>query len=421
MQQAEPVLRDLAARYPNQFEVVETLGLIYAERGDLEQALPLLETACRANTSSAEAAANLGSAYVRLNRVPQAVVTLRRAVSLDAKNSQTQSTYGQALMMAKRPREAAQALADASALDPENADILYNWALAAFDSGDARQATLILARIRPDLRSAEVESLCGDAEENQQHFDRALICFQNAVKLQPSEPNLNALGLELLKHWSFEPAIKTYQYAITRYPSSSRLQAGLGIAFYANSQEEQAARVFSRLLVSAPNESSYAKLLGESCLALKAEFEPCNMLPTYTRRHPTDFVAATLAASAILEWHDSARYDLARQLLEKVIAKGPASADAYYRMGVLDQEQGKWTDSVAMLKRADALRPRWTKTHLRLAQAYFHLDQKQQAHREAELARQFRQSEDADAESKRAQLKTFVLESSSVAPAANPN
>lgn len=126
--------------------------------------------------------------------------------------------------------------------------------------------------------------------------------------------------------------------------------------------------------------------------------------------HPADAVAARLAAAIILEQHDSAQFDLARRLLERAIAKDPGSADGYYRMGVLDQEQGKWSDSVTMLKRGAALRPESSKTHLRLAVAYFHLEQKEQAHREAALQKQFRQSEDADMEARRKELTTFILE-----------
>jgi tetratricopeptide (TPR) repeat protein len=410
-QEAESALCDLAARYPHQFDVVETLGLIYAERGELERALPLLEAACVSNPSSAGAAANLGAAYVRLNRVQQAMMTLRRAASLDPKNSQTESSYGQALMMAKRPLEAVQAFAAASAGDPRNPDILYNWGLAAFESDGFRQASGILARIPPALRSAQVESLCGDVEESLAQFDRALACFQNAAKLEPSEPNLRALCLELLKHWSFEEAARVYEYGVGKYPSSARLQTGLGIALYGSAQYEKAALVFSRLLSAAPNQASYARFLGEACAATKAESgEFCQVLLVYARAHPTDVVAARLAAATIVEWHDSTRYDVARQLLERAIAQDPGSADGYFHMGVLDQEQGKWSDSVSMLKHATALRPASSKTHVRLAQAYSRLGQKQAAHSEALLARQFRQSEDIEMETKRKDLRTFILE-----------
>ena len=411
VEEAENTLRDLAERYPDKFEVVETLGLIYAGRGELDRALPLLEAGYRANQASPEAAANLGAAYLKLSRVEKAVTTLHRAVSLDPKNGQTQSSYGQALMMAKRPQEAARAFGAANARDPDNADTLYNWALAEFDSGETRQTSAILARIPSNSRSAQVESLCGDAEESQGHFDRALACFHSASQLEPSEANLSALGIELLRHWSFDAAIKVYEYSLTKHPASSRLQTGLGIALYGNGGYEKAAHVFSGLLVSFPDEASYAKFLGQACVALKVESRAdCAVLLSYAQQHPTDAVVGRLAAATILEQHDSAQFDLARRMLERAIAQDPRSADGFYRLGVLDQEQGKWSDSVTRLQRAAALWPGSSKTHLRLAVAYYHLGQKEQAHQEAMLQKQYRQSEDADMEAKRKELTTFILQ-----------
>ena len=413
-QQAEPLLRDLAARFPHQFEVVETLGLIYAEHAEFERALPFLEAGCRANPSSPQAAANLGAAYLRLNRIEPAVTTLRHAVSLDPKNPQTQSTLGQALIAAKRPRDAAQAFASANAADPQNPDLLYNWALAEYASGAVQQAATLLARIPPSSHSAQDQSLCGDVEEKLGHFDRALVCLQNAAHLDPTEANLNALALEFVKHWSFDAAIKVYEYGLTKFPSSSRLQTGLGVAYYGSSQYEKAASSFAAILIGSPGNALYAKLLGHSCIALKSDSgEACSTLLTYAQNHSGDTVAARLAAASVLEARDSANYGLARILLERALALDSQSAEAYYRFGILDQEEGKWADSIPMLNRAVALRAAWSKAHQRLARAYSHLDQREQAQREASLARELLQKEDTDAEVKRSELKTFILDTTS--------
>jgi lipopolysaccharide biosynthesis regulator YciM len=165
------------------------------------------------------------------------------------------------------------------------------------------------------------------------------------------------------------------------------------------------------LLQAAPDQASYAKSLGQACVAIKdASDEGCAAVINYARLHNTDAVAARLAASIILTRHDSSRFALARQLLQTAITIDPRSAEGYYEMGVLEQEQGKWQNSVAMLKKSDALRHASSKTHLRLAIAYSHLDLKEQAHEEAALQKQLRQSEDADIEAKRSAIRTFMLE-----------
>jgi len=60
---AEPVLRDLATRYPKNYEANEALGGIYAESNDLVRALPYLQQACAIAPQQALAHANLGAAY----------------------------------------------------------------------------------------------------------------------------------------------------------------------------------------------------------------------------------------------------------------------------------------------------------------------------------------------------------------------
>jgi tetratricopeptide (TPR) repeat protein len=410
-QKAEPVLRELATSYPDNFELIETLGLIYGERGELSRAIPLLEAGFMVNAFSPEAAANLGTAYLKANRIPDAVRLLGRAAALDPKNAQTQSSYGHALMLAQRAHEAATAFAAADTADPGKADNLYNWALAESDSGNLKQAAALLDRIPGASQSAEMESLCGEVEEKLGHFDRALACFQSAAKLEPSELNVNALGLELLKHWSFAPATKIYEYGVSKFPPSARLQAGLGISLYADGKYDRAAQVFSRLLRVAPNQPSYAKYLGQSCVALEAGAEEeCSTLIHYACLHKTDAAAARLAASFILTRHDSARLPLAGQFLQTVISLDPQSAEAYYELGVLKQQQGQWQESLAMLKKSDGLRHGSSKTHLKLALAYSHLGQPEHAHAEAALQKQLRQAEDADMEARRSALSTFLLE-----------
>jgi len=77
--EAEPVLRNLVRRYPGNFEAAETLGLIYAEGGDLSSALSFFERACVMRPSSALAHANLGAAYLKSDRIEDAVRVLKRS------------------------------------------------------------------------------------------------------------------------------------------------------------------------------------------------------------------------------------------------------------------------------------------------------------------------------------------------------
>jgi len=411
--EAEPMLRELFTRYPNRFEIAETLGLIQAERGDLTQAVPFLETACQADPSSAPASANLGAAYLRLNRIDDAVRVLKRAATLDPANSGTQSSLGQALMLAKRPAEAAEAFAAASAGDPKDADILYNWGLTVFEAGDATRAEGILARIPAQSLSAQAHSLLGDVEEQLGHFEAAFDHKRAAAEADPSEANLDALGIELLKHWNFDGAIRVYERGLSLYPASARMQKGLGIAKYGNNEISDSTQILSRLLAAHPDNPGYAALLGDFCYALREESdaeEGCGALLDYAQRHPEDAAAGTAAASVIVRTRQVGKFDIARQMLARAIAANPKDAESWFERGVLDLEQSDWRDSVEALRRAAELRPASSKTLWRLAQAYSHLGDKEQAHREVLLQQRFHQTEEAERDARQRSVQTFILD-----------
>lgn len=409
-EQAEPVLRELAERYPDNFGANEALGLLYAEQENFTAALPLLEKAAGLSRSSATAQANLGAAYLKLNRNEDAARTLKRAAALDPQNAQTQSNLGLALMQIKQPAQAAAAFSIAAKKNPANADLLYNWALALFDAGQFAKAGEVMTTAPNLSSSAQSQSLLGDIEEKQGHYQPAVQHMQVAASLNPSEANIYALGLEFLRHWTFDPAIKIFDSGIARYPDSTRLRMGLGIARYANNDFSGAAPVFAQLLVHDPDNDFYAGLLGHSCSLIPDESPGCDALENFAKRHPKNASASTYAAASILHRPSSQEnLDLARTLLDRAIAADPKSYEAYYQIGILDQQQSRWQESVEPLEKAIALKPDFSKAHYRLGLAYSHTDQHEKAQEQIALQQKFSQQEKDDLNAKFKEVTTFLV------------
>jgi len=410
-QEAEGVLADLAQRYPKSFEAVETLGLIWAEGGDVSSALPLLEKACRLRPRSALAAGNVGAAYLKLSRNQEAVRALRRSVTLDSRNFQSLSGLGQALLLSGDAREAAAAFANAAAIDNSDPDLRYNWALALFDAGNTRDADHVLAAVRGKDSLPQVQSLLGDIAERQGQYKAAAEHFRAAATLDPSESNIYALGLEFMRHWTFPEAIKIFEYGISRFPASARLQLGLGVSKYGNNDFSGAAPVFSGLLEKDPDNAVYADLLGQSCsFVAEGQSSACQELESFAEQHPQNAKAATFAASSILRRPQGEQnLPLARHLLEAAIAGDPTLAEAYFQMGVLDQKQLEWQASAGMLEKAVALRPKYSQAHYRLARAYAHMGKSEQAQQEFELQRRYSQEEKDSLSTKLKAVTTFLV------------
>ena len=412
-QLAEPVLISLTKKYPLNFEANETLGLLYADSKEFARALPYLERAAHAKQKNAIARANLGAAYLQTGDAAAAVRELTTSVELDPKNGQTQSNLGQALVAEKHPAEAAKAFGAAAALDPANGDVAYNWATALYNSGQNTEAAGVLARIPEAERTDSIESLAGDVAEKQGLYREAADHLQNAARLNPTETNIYAVAVELMRHWSWQPAIQIAQYGIQKYPDSSRLQLAVGIAHYGNAQYNDAAAVFAALLSQEPDNESYGDLLGRSCAAIGDSSVPgCSSLIAFAERHPANAEIAVYAASSILH-RPGPEQNLghAQQLLEQSIRANPRLPDAYYQLAVLQQELTHWDDSAATLRKAIALRPAYAEAHYRLARAYSHMHQPEQAQAEIALQQQYSQQEKDDLNAKLKEVTTFLVAS----------
>ena len=408
---AERLLRDLAQRDPANFTVTETLGLVYADRGDFASAIPVLEKACTLRSSSALAFANLGAAYLKEGRNQDALRTLTRAASLDPSNAQTESNLGQALAQAGRFRQAADAFKLAARAEPANSDVLYNWALALFNLGDFNRAEEVLDRVPSKESSPPVQSLLGDIAEKLGHFEEAGKHFKRAATLDPSEQNVYTLGAELARHWNFKPATEIFMYGTSKYPESARLQVGLGVSKYGNSDYAGASVIFSHLLARDPDNALYADLLGRSCsLTALEQNTGCEKLTDFAERHPQNATAACFAAAGVLRRATSPKQlNLARLLLRQAIAAAPKLAKAYFEMGVLEQQEMHWRESVAPLERAVALDPEYVEAHYRLARAYARTGKQELAQREIASQEKYSRQKKEETDARLRDLPTFLI------------
>lgn len=392
--EAEDVLRNLLRRYPRNEAANATLGLIYAEQGTMERALPYLSLAAQSPASTAADHANLGAALLKLGRFAAALPELKTAARLDPDNADTASELGQAYMLNHDPKHGAAAFSAAAGIAPPNADLLYNWALALSETGEAKQAAATLARIPPAARSAQACSLAGDVQEKLGNYMAAVQNYQNAAAKDPSEENLYALAVEFLRHWTWAEALKVSEFARTKYPESARIQLALGIAYYGSGQYPASARIFSSLLHHDPENSSYADLLGRSCGNIsEGQSTACSQLIAFAEHHPQNAYAALYAAENILHQPGEPNLNHAERLLKNAITADPNLPDAYYQMGVLDQQRLAWRASVAMLEKAIAMRPSFASAHYRLARAYARLGKPGKADEEIALQRKYNQQE----------------------------
>lgn len=411
LEQAKSLLLELHSRHLGIFAVDESLGLLYVAREEFAAALPLLEDAARENPSSDIAVANLGAAQFKLHHNSEALEEFQRAVTLNPNNSVTQEALGRLWMEAHEPEKAAAAFAAALAQDPQNRDLAMDRAQALKDSGHPRQAVDILAGLPGVDQSARAQSLLADVDEASGNYREAGEHYERAVELDPSEPNVWMMGIEFLRHWTFEAAIREFAAGQDKFPLSTRMHVGLGAAYFGNGNYDKAIPIFADLLDADLDNSLDAELLGLSCVAaIQGEKPRCNSLLKYAQSHPRDAKVSVYTASTLIGGRlTEENMRMARQLLDHAIEVDPKLADAQYEMGVLKQDQMDWTGSISYLERAVKLKPNFARAHYRLALACLRSGRKQEGEAEMALQKRFSKQEQDDLDQRLGQITTFLV------------
>jgi tetratricopeptide (TPR) repeat protein len=409
--QAEPLLLALRQRHPRNYQINEALGLAYASQNELQTALPPLQAAAEEQPDSDVAHANLGTDYLKLGNTSEATKELERAVALNAHDTPTQNALAQALMLDKQPCKAADAFAAAAQPGDADADSIYNHALALFDCGKSSDASTLLATMPGLDQSAPAQSLLGDIDEALKQYKDAAQHYAQTAQIAPTEENIYVLGIDFLRHWTFPPAIAEFQAGVRAFPESKRMQTGLGIAYYGDTEYDKAIQVFSALLQKDPDNPIYGDIYGRSCTLLTQGDDPlCAQLTAFAEEHPRNASISTYAATRILHSAASAQQNaVAERLLTQAIANDPSLAEARYQLGFLLQNENKWQQSVAQLEKAVALQPTLAQAHYRLGLAYAHLGRRDEAQQQMLLDRQYHQQQQSDLNARMQHITTLLV------------
>lgn len=385
--QAIALLVPLNQQHPGIFALRETLGLAYVQSHNPQAALPLLASAAKLDPRSLAAQVNLGATLYTLGRLDEARLAFERAVHLDPHAAVALLSLGRIHMDQHHPALAVAPLAAALALDTANHDLALDLARAQIDADQTSAASVTLDRLPAD--DAGVHLLRAEIEERAAHYDRAVQHYIRAVELDPSEPNVFALGVEFLRHWTFEAAIREFEPAARKFPESPRIQLALGAAYFADADYARALPIFSQLLQHDPSSALNAELLGMACAGvLQGQPVLCRPLVDYADVHPADSRIRVFAATALLgENATAADQAHAARLLDQVIEHDPSFADAWLARAELRQSLNQWSASIGDLEKAIAINPDLARAHYRLALAYWRAGRKDDGKQQIELQR----------------------------------
>lgn len=248
-----------------------SIGLQYAELGELEKAEACYRQAARLAPAFALPYANLGILKARQGHVDEAVLALRQAIERDPKLAAAHSSLCAVLLARGDWNEAAAAGRQAVALEPRLSDGWLNLANTLFAQKDFFESASAAAKAAElDPASPKAWSMLASALKQLHRYPQAEAAARKAVEAEPeSAVAWGTLG-ELLVHMQRpDEAIEVLRKAIALDPAFSAAYIDLANAFKDMGQVDEALSTLRESIAIDP-----ANVAASSNLVYYASFSP---------------------------------------------------------------------------------------------------------------------------------------------------
>ena len=349
-----------------------------------------------------------------LNHVQESESALRAAVAREPKSFAANHALGEFYLSAHHEREAIAPLRAAFEINPADYQNSYQLALAYEMGGDLPQARNHLRGMLAKQNGAELHRLLADVDEKLDNPLDAERNYEEAAKLDASEPSYFAWGAELLLHRAVQPAIEVFGKGVEAHPDSERMRAGLGAALYASGLYDKAAEQLCKATDLNASDPMPYRFLGKMEEAAPRPL-PCaaERLKRFAENQPNDAEADYYYALALRkessEKGTDANSDRALALFQKAIRIDPKFADAYLQLGILWAARGDINQAIANYEKAIRANPNLAEAHFRVGQLYRRTGKLQASAQELKTYEGLRRTQAAAVEQQRRDLQQFVI------------
>jgi tetratricopeptide (TPR) repeat protein len=407
--QLESLLHDA----PNSFELHELLGLVYAGESQGALANQHLQQAVRLKPNSAAARTNLAASLIHSGNLPAAEEQLKKAVVLEPQNYDANHNLGEVYVRMGKVAQALPFLKQAQRINASSYENGYDLALAYLSTGHTSPAREVVQKLLQARNSAELHNLLAAIEEKDGNYVTAVNEYEAAAHQDPSESNLFDWASELLLHQTLEPAIEVFRKAADRYPGSTRVAIGLGIAYYSRGIYDEAVKSLLKAADLSPADPRCYLFLSKAYDSSPGQADDViQRFRRFVELQPSDaqahyYYAMSLwkgkrAQDASLDFH------LIESLLTKAIALNPKLAEAHFQLGNLYSDQTRYADAIPEYLKALENNAHVPDAHYRLGQAYVHTGQKEKAQPQFAVYQEQRAQKLADLDKQRAEIRQFV-------------
>src|SRR6185437_1040692 len=379
--EAAAQLEELLPHVPNNFEVEELLGLVYASMSQDTKAIVHLKAAVRLKPNLAAARTNLAASLSRTGYAQATGEQLKKAYELEPHDYTTNHNLGEFYIKSGKIQEALPLLKQAQEIDRSSYDNGYDLAMADLVTGELSDARQLVHTLLEKKDTGELHNLLAQIEEKDGKYVAAVNEFGTAAHMDPSEDNLFDWGSELLLHRTYEPAIEVFRAASNHYPKSPRLLIGLGMALYARGFYEDAVKALLAAADINPSDPRCYLFLSRAYdSSPKQADDVIQRFKRYATLEPKNALAQYYYAMSLWKGKQVVGSGLNLQevelLLKKSIALNDSISEAHVQLGNLYADQRQFERSIPEYVRALELNPNLPDAHYRLGTDYVHTGQK---------------------------------------------
>ena len=211
---AQALYEQILVIYPDHFDALQLLGVLFAQIKKYSQAVEFLSKALEIKPDHVKSHSNLGIALKELKRFDEALASYNQAIKIEPDYVDAHCNRGNILQELKRYDEALASFNQAIAINADYPEIHFNRGnilqeLKRFDEALASFNQAI--KIKPDYAEAYYNR--GTVFQELNYLDEALASFNQAIKIKPdyAEAHWNS-SLCNLKKGNFKSGWEGYEW-----------------------------------------------------------------------------------------------------------------------------------------------------------------------------------------------------------------
>jgi tetratricopeptide (TPR) repeat protein len=246
---------DTLAKNPDSWAAHNNVGIVFIEKGQLDDAVAQYQKTLQINPNYPEAYDNLGLALVRKGRVDDAVAQYQKALAINPNFAQAHNDLGLALVQRGQVDDAIAHYQKALKIYPNFVQVHSNLGVALFQKGQLDDAVAQYQKaleISPDF--AEAHYNLGVALFRKGQLDDAVAQYQKALEINPNYAEAhNNLGAALFQKGRLDDAVAHCQKALEINPNHLEALYNLGKVFIQKGQLDSAITKFQEVLRLKPD------------------------------------------------------------------------------------------------------------------------------------------------------------------------